>query len=149
MGNKEEKVPLLPEQFRQWQLSGSSHCCARLADIEEDVRLRLEEGERRLKAAAAAVGEERKKKGEEALAAEIERNVRGEVAAGNLLAEQRQVGSEWQRELETLAFRLKARLDSINHSNSQLEREVEELEAAGMAAAAEDQRMRELCGEYS
>ena len=32
---------------------------------------------------------------------------------------------------------------------SQLEREVEELEASGMAAAAEDQRMRELCGEYS
>ena len=31
----------------------------------------------------------------------------------------------------------------------QLEREVEELEAAGMAAEAEDQRMRELCGEYS
>ena len=28
-----------------------------------------------------------------------------------------QVGNEWQRELETLAFRLKARLDSINHSN--------------------------------
>ena len=26
---------------------------------------------------------------------------------------------------------------------------MEELEAAGMAAAAEDQRMRELCGEYS
>ena len=32
---------------------------------------------------------------------------------------------------------------------SQLEREAEELEAAGMAAEAEDQRMRELCGEYS
>ena len=32
---------------------------------------------------------------------------------------------------------------------SQLEREVEELEASGMAAAAEDQRTRELCGEYS
>ena len=26
---------------------------------------------------------------------------------------------------------------------------MEELEASGMAAAAEDQRMRELCGEYS
>ena len=26
---------------------------------------------------------------------------------------------------------------------------MEELEAAGMAAAAEDQRMRELCGQYS
>jgi len=146
--DKEEKVPLLPEQFRRWQLSGSSHCCARLADFEEEARLRLEEAERRLHA-AAALGEQRKRKGEEALAAEIERNVREEVAAGKLLAEQRQVGSEWQRELETLAFRLKARLDSVNHSNSQLEREAEELEAAGMAAEAEDQRMRELCGEYS
>ena len=28
-----------------------------------------------------------------------------------------QVGSEWQRELETLAFRLQARLDSINQTN--------------------------------
>ena len=32
---------------------------------------------------------------------------------------------------------------------STLERELEELEASALAAAAEDQRMRELCGEYS
>ena len=30
-----------------------------------------------------------------------------------------------------------------------MERELEELEASALAAAAEDQRMRELCGEYS
>ena len=76
-----------------------------MADFEEEARLRLEEAERRLHA-AAALGEQRKRKGEEvtlqlesisdqpheqALAAEIERNVREEVAAGKLLAEQRQV----------------------------------------------------------
>ena len=32
---------------------------------------------------------------------------------------------------------------------SKLEREVEELEAAAMAAEVEDKRMRELCGQYS
>ena len=32
---------------------------------------------------------------------------------------------------------------------STLERELEELEASALAAEAEDQRMRELCGEYS
>ena len=42
-----------------------------------------------------------------------------------------EVGSQWQSELQILAFRISCKLDSLNSENSRLEGQVEQLQVGG------------------
>jgi len=66
-----------------------------------------------------------------------------------LLGEQREVGSQWEKELAILKFKFSCKLDSIKHNNSRIEAEIDKLEKAVYKAQADCEMSRELCGELS
>ena len=45
-----------------------------------------------------------------------------------LLGEQREVGSEWEKELAILKFKFSCKLDNLQHSNKELEEEIDSLQ---------------------
>ena len=45
-----------------------------------------------------------------------------------LLGEQREVGSEWEKELAILKFKFSCKLDNLQHSNKELEEEIDSMQ---------------------